>query len=74
MTAKTLEDQALSLPPEERVRLIQRLLLSLDNLSPGEIEDLWLAEAERRARELESGQVESVPAEEVWRKVRALLR
>ena len=74
MSSKTLEEQALSLPPEERAKLAQKLLLSLEDLAEGELEDAWLSEAGRRARELDRGEVQPVPAEEVRRKARALLR
>ena len=74
MKPKSVEEAALSLPPDERAKLAQRLLLSLDELSEAEVADAWLAEADRRARELDSGEVEPIPAEEVRRKARAILR
>ena len=74
MRLKRIEDEALQLPEEERAELAQKLLLSLDTPSEGEIAEGWLVEAQRRARELDEGIVEPVPAEEVRRKARALLR
>jgi putative addiction module component (TIGR02574 family) len=74
MEPKTVEREALRLPPEERARLAQKLLLSLEALSEEELEQTWLVEADRRARELDRGEVQPVPAEEVRRKARALLR
>jgi putative addiction module component (TIGR02574 family) len=71
---EALEEEALQLPPSERARLAQRLLLSLDSLSAGEVEEAWLTEAERRAGELDRGEVQPIPAEEVRRKAQALLR
>jgi hypothetical protein len=41
--------------------------------SEDEIERLWIEEAERRLDELESGAVEAIPAEEVFRSARAAL-
>lgn len=41
---------------------------------PDEIEEDWLIEARRRARELDEGIVQPIPAEEVRKKARALLR
>jgi putative addiction module component (TIGR02574 family) len=73
MDLKKLEKEALQLPADERAALAQKLLLSLDDLPPAEHAELWLAEAHRRARQLDSGEVEPVPAEEVRRKARALL-
>ncbi|MBP6058900.1 MAG: addiction module protein [Nitrosomonas sp.] len=40
----------------------------------GEIAENWLAEVQHRARELDEGMVQPIPANEVRRKARALLR
>lgn len=74
MEPKSVEQEALSMPPKERAKLAQKLLLSLETLSEEELEQAWLVEANRRARELDCGEVQPVPAEEVRRKARALLR
>ena len=74
MNLKQIKDEALHLPEEERADLAQKLLLSLDTPSQGEIEADWLAEAHRRARELDEGITQPIPAEEVRRKAQALLR
>jgi putative addiction module component (TIGR02574 family) len=74
MEPKSVEHAALRLPPEERAKLAQKLLLSLETLSEEELEQAWLVEADRRARELDHGEVQPVPAEEVRRKARTLLR
>ena len=74
MKLKQIEDEALHLPADERAELAQKLLLSLDAPSESETAEDWLVEAKRRARELEEGTVQPIPAEEVRRKARALLR
>lgn len=74
MESKTLQETVLSLPPDERAALAERLLLSLDEPSEEELAQIWLSEADKRARELDHGEVRSIPAEEVRRKARALLR
>ncbi len=74
MDPKTVEQEALRLPPEERAKLAQKLLLSLDTLSEKELGQAWLIEADRRARELDRGDVQPISAEEVRRRARALLR
>ncbi|HEY5602242.1 MAG TPA: addiction module protein [Gammaproteobacteria bacterium] len=74
MNLKQIEDEALHLPEEERAELAQKLLLSLDEPTVEEIEQDWLAEAHRRAREIDEGIVQPIPAEEVRKKARALLR
>ena len=60
------------LPAEERARLEVRLLSSLEETmeSPEEIEKLWIAEAERRFKELRDGLVKGIPAQEVFAELR----
>jgi putative addiction module component (TIGR02574 family) len=72
MDPQTIEHEALSLPQEDRAKLAQKLLLSLDSLSEEERNQTWLIEADRRARELDNGDVQPISAEEVRRKARAL--
>ncbi len=74
MNLKQIEEKALHLSEEERAELAQKLLLSLDTPSQNEIAEDWLVEAHRRARELDEGVVQPIPAEEVRRKAQALLR
>ena len=72
--ASKLEAKVLKLPPEQRARLAQRLISSLDQASDPESEEFWIREAERRLEDLESGSVEPVPAERVLEKARSSLR
>jgi putative addiction module component (TIGR02574 family) len=74
MNTEAIEREALQLDPAKRAQLAQKLLLSLDALSETEIQEAWLDEAERRARELDEGVVQPIPASEVRRKAQALLR
>ncbi len=74
MNLKHIEDEALHLSEEERAELAQKLLLSLEEPMSGEAEGGWLIEAHRRAKELDEGLVQPIPAEEVKSKARALLR
>ena len=74
MKLKQIEDEALHLSEEERAELAQKLLLSPDVSCEGEIAEDWLVEAQRRARELDAGVVQPVPAEEVRCKAQALLQ
>ena len=74
MNTKQIEDEALGLPEEQRAELAQKLILSLEASNDDEIAQEWLAEASRRARELDEGTVNAIPAEEVRRKAQALLR
>lgn len=74
MDLQAIEREALSLTPTDRAKLAHELLESLDTLSPAEIDQLWLDEAERRLKELDAGRVQLIPAEEVYRKAQALLK
>lgn len=74
MKLKQIEDEILHLSEDERAELAQKLLLSLDEPSEEEIAEDWLVEAQRRARDLDEGIVQPVPADEVRRKAQALLR
>jgi len=65
MSAEELETEALKLPADERERLAIRLLSSVE--SRLEFEAEWIEEVERRARELDEGAVETIPADQVIR-------
>lgn len=74
MDSATIEQEALHLPPKERARLAHKLLLSLKEFSESEMTEVWLDEADRRAIEIDQGLVQLIPADEVSRKARALLK
>ncbi len=74
MRLNQIEDEALHLSEDERAELAQKLLISLDSSSEDEIAEDWLREAKRRAKELDEGLVQPIPAEEVRRKAQTLLR
>ena len=67
-----LVDEAMSLPVELRVQLIDKLLKSL-NPAQAEIDELWAVEAEKRVADIEAGKVRPVPGEEVFDKIRKRL-
>ena len=71
--AKELTKQALALSPEERVKLADRLIASVDDFASPEIEAAWQEEITRRVAEIEKGQAQLIPAEEVHRKARAMV-
>jgi putative addiction module component (TIGR02574 family) len=71
-----IEAEILQLSTEERAYLAQRLIESLDDEEmddPAEVERAWELEIERRVADYRSGKLETIPAEEVRRKIRALL-
>lgn len=71
MTAKTREilQQALQLPAAEKARLVEELLLSLDRPDPA-LDESWRKEVEDRIRAHASGELRSVPLEQVLEKYR----
>ena len=64
-------EEALSLPADVRLNLIEKLLMSLNLPINEEIDRLWAEEAERRVSQIEEGKVKIVPGEEVFAKIRA---
>ena len=74
MNAATIEEEALALPLQERAKLVERLLDSLENLPEPEAEALWLDVAERRARDIDEGKVQLVTPEELEQRVQAQLK
>lgn len=68
MNTNTLIAEAVSLPVEDRAMMIDTLLKSL-NLPESEIDKKWAAVARRRLDELNSGQVKSIPGDEVFAKI-----
>jgi putative addiction module component (TIGR02574 family) len=62
--------ELLTLPPSERARLAEQLLESLE--PPNEkIRQLWVEETERRLDAYERGDLKTVPAEEVFARLRS---
>lgn len=65
VSIEELEVEAMRLPPEERKRLAERLLSSVD---PGlSFEEEWAKEVDRRVREIQDGSVDPVPGDDVLR-------
>ncbi|HTE05780.1 MAG TPA: addiction module protein [Planctomycetota bacterium] len=62
-------DLALKLPPEARAALASTLLDSLDAVLDADAEAAWSLEVARRARELDTGAVQTVPWSEVRRRL-----
>ena len=70
MNPEELETAALKLDAKSRARLAERLLESLEDLSPEENARIWVEEAQRRNAALESGMLSSRAAAEVFREAR----
>ena len=64
-------EEALSLPADARLNLVEELLASLNLPVQQEIERLWAEEAERRVAQIDAGEVQLVPGEDVFDRIRA---
>jgi len=69
-----IEKVVLALSVEQRALLAESLLGSLPPTGPELSEAAEIEEAERRDREIETGQVEPLSEAEFWRKVEASRR
>jgi putative addiction module component (TIGR02574 family) len=72
-TLSELKERAARLPEQERAELAMSLIESLDGGPDDGVEDAWRQEIERRVQQLERGEVELVPAEEVFARARRRL-
>jgi putative addiction module component (TIGR02574 family) len=68
-SARELFEEAMRLNPQERATLMRLLIDTLDAKSDEGAEEAWRIEIERRIAELDSGEVEAVP----WDELRARL-
>jgi len=69
MHTKAPIERATALPVEERARVVDALLRSLNSPQP-KIDAQWATEAKRRLSEHRSHKVEAVPGEAVFERVR----
>ena len=66
-----LAAQALSLPPEDRAKLVERLIASFEPKSPAQA--AWLKVANTRREDVRSGKVAMVPGDDALARIRARL-
>ena len=72
MRLQDLIDEASALPVDERALVVESLLKSLNPIEAG-IDEKCVEVAESRLDELDSGKVNPVPGDEVFRKIRSRL-
>jgi len=65
--------EALSLSPEDRAILVERVRESIEHFASPEIEAAWMQEADRRWREIEEGKTQCLSADEAIKQVRESL-
>ena len=66
--------RVLDLPLDQRSELAEKLLESLDELAPEEIEQVWATEAGRRYQAFKDGRIDAVDGSAVHREIIADLK
>lgn len=69
---EVLEAEALKLAAAERTRLVEQLLVSLDEDS--KIENAWAVEIEKRIKDADNGTVQLLPVADILAQARAALK
>jgi putative addiction module component (TIGR02574 family) len=69
MNTNELIDEAVSLPIEKRVLIVDSLLQSL-NQPNSKIDEKWSEVAQKRLMEMRSGKIKPIPGEEVFKNIR----
>lgn len=68
--ADRVVDEALELPADARIGLVDRILASLNLPTRPDIDRMWAEEAERRVAEIDRGEVDLVGGDEVFGRIR----
>ena len=66
---KQILTDVLKLPPIERAELVEHILASFEFSSREEIDKIWAQEAEDRIDGYDRGEIDSIPAEDVFSKI-----
>lgn len=62
--------EAMSLPPDERAELADRILDTLQSSALRKIDEDWAAESENRIDAYERGEIRAISVEEVFERLR----
>jgi len=66
MSNKDILEMAMKLKPEDRFLIIEGLIKSLDEPDKT-IDQIWAEEAERRLKAYRNGNLETIPADQVFK-------
>jgi putative addiction module component (TIGR02574 family) len=69
-----IQDEIRALSTSDKETLLRALWEDLDGPPDPDVDAAWLDEAQRRDAELDSGSVESVPAADVFERLRTSLK
>ena len=67
MRSKEILEQAITFKPQERFKIVEGLLKSLDEPDQN-IDEIWAEEAEYRLQAYRDGRLEGIPMEEIFGK------
>jgi len=74
MSSVALLDEVLTLQIDDRAILAQKIWDSIEHFASPEVEEAWLAEADRRWQEIEEERVTCISADDAIKKARVRLR
>ncbi|HPX60936.1 MAG TPA: addiction module protein [Deltaproteobacteria bacterium] len=69
-TVEKICKEALILPADARIGLVERLLISLNLPTRADIDHLWAEESERRIAEIDRGETRLIPGDQVFDNIR----
>ena len=69
-----IQQEIRALSTSDKAQLLRVLLEELDGPTDPGVVAAWAAEIQRRSREIDDGAVQCVPADEVFRKIDALIK
>ncbi|NEO29622.1 MAG: addiction module protein [Symploca sp. SIO3C6] len=72
MSVEQITQEALSLPSNLRIQLVDKLIASLEMDVDENTHAVWLTEAKRRQDEIRSGIIQPIPGEEALAQVRQI--
>jgi putative addiction module component (TIGR02574 family) len=71
LTQQEILEAALALPRDSKLKLAEQILESIDPVDQADIDAAWVVEVNRRLEELERGDAQTIPAEQVFARIRA---
>ena len=69
-----IQQEIRALSASDKAQLLRVLLEELDGPTDPGVDAAWAAEVQRRSREIDEGAVQCIPADDVFRKIDALVK
>ena len=73
MTLDQIVEETKQLPREQVAELVDHLTLSLHQAMEPAVETAWKTEVAKRVQEIQSGQVQGIPGEEMSARIRQIV-